>query len=302
MTTAMDPAQSLQQFSPRHAFLVAIDSDGTAFDTMTIKHRRCMYPALVECFHLEPVAEAARECMDFAGLFSKTRGANRLNTLKRILAELLPTHPLVRSLGFKTPALPHFFAWVDDSNTVLSAAGLRKAVAAATGPAKQEFELALAWHEKVSQAVEQIAKDVPPFPFVRECLQKMQDKADVIVVSTAPQEALTREWSGQGLAEYVRVIAGQEMGAKARHLECAAQGRYNKNNVLMIGDSPGDLKAARTNEVLFYPIDPGEEVASWQRFHDAVMDKFFNGAYAGRYEKEWIDRFDARLPEKPSWL
>ena len=295
------PAQSLEEFAPRHEFLIALDSDGTAFDTMAIKHRECMCPRMIECFGLEPVAQAARECLDFAGLFSKTRGANRHNTLKRVLAELLPTHPMVQSLGFEVPQLPHYFAWVDDPHSALSAEGLGEAIAATTGSAKKELELALEWHNAVSRAVEQIVREVPPFPLVRECLQEMQAKADVIVVSTSPCEALTREWHAQDLARYVAVIAGQEMGAKARSLESAAQGRYNENHVLMIGDALGDLKAAKANDTLFYPINPGEEEASWRRFHDEAMDRFFDGTYAGRCEKERIDEFDARLAEEPPW-
>ena len=69
----------------------------------------------------------------------------------------------------------------------------------------------------------------------------------------------------------------------------------------MIGDSPGDLQAAQANDVLFYPINPGDEEASWKRFHDEALDRFFDGAYAGRYERQLIDEYDARLPEKPSW-
>lgn len=299
--TATTPAQSLKDFKPRHEFLIALDSDGTVFDTMTTKHRRCMCPAMIECFGLEPVAQAARECMDFSGLFSKTRGANRHNTLKRILAELLPSHPIVKEQGFQVPRLPHYFAWVDDPSSTLSAEGLRNAIARTTDSARRELELALEWHNRVSRTVEQIVRDVPPFPLVRECLRKMREKADVIVVSTSPCEALVREWTAQGLAEHVALIAGQEMGTKVRSLEAVAKGRYNEDCVLMIGDAPGDLKAAKANAALFYPIDPGDEEAAWKRFHDEAMNKFFEGTYAGRYEAARIAEFDSRLPEEPPW-
>ncbi|MDT7723259.1 MAG: hypothetical protein QOE94_4270, partial [Mycobacterium sp.] len=41
---------------------------------------------------------------------------------------------------------------------------------------------------------------------------------------------------------------------------------YAKNKVLMIGDAPGDLKAAKGAGTLFFPINPGHEEASWERF------------------------------------
>jgi len=300
--TATNPTFSLEGFTPRHNFLIAIDSDGTVFDTMTIKHRDCLAPCMIERFGLEPIAQAARECLDFSGLFSKTRGANRHKTLRRVLGELLPNHPMVVDSGFVVPQLPHYFAWVDDPGNVLSGHGLKLAIAAATGTARGELELASAWNDRVNECNERKTSGIPPFPLVRECLDKMRDKADVIVVSTAPCRTLAREWNAYGLAEYAAAIAGQEMGTKARCLESVVKGRYNGNDVLMIGDAPGDLKAAKANDALFYPIDPGDEETSWKRFHDEAMDKFFNGTYAGRYERELIEEFDSRLPEKPPWM
>jgi hypothetical protein len=71
---------------------------------------------------------------------------------------------------------------------------------------------------------------------------------------------------------------------------------------MMIGDAPGDMKAAKANNALFYPVNPGDEAASWKRFHDEAFDKFINGEYAGQYEQKLIDKFNEYLPEKPRWL
>jgi len=251
---------------------------------------------------LQPVAEAARECRIFADLFSKTRGANRHKTLKRILSELLPNHPHVKQRGFKVPQLPHYFAWVDDPKSILSNDGLKKAIEATKDPlAKRELVLALEWSKKVNEVIAEIVRGIPPFPYVRECLEKIGPTADVIVVSATPGEALVREWQEHDIAKYVAVIAGQEMGTKAQHLEYAAKGRYDKGHILMVGDAPGDLKAARANEALFYPVVPGKETQSWKRFHDEAFDRFIKGEYAGEYEKKLIAEFDASLPEKPAW-
>ena len=299
---AVDPAQPLKDFRPKHEFFVGIDSDGCAFDTMGIKQRECFCPWMIGYFGLQPVAQAARECKDFADLFSKTRGANRHKTLKLIIADLLPRHPMTRGRGFKVPQYPHYFAWVDDPKSLLSNDGLKQAIEKAGSPeAKAELELALAWSKKVNEAIGQIVKDMPPFPYVRESLEKIQPLADVIVVSATPGEALTREWQEHDIAGYVEVIAGQEMGTKAQHLEYATKGRYEENHVLMVGDAPGDMKAARANNALFYPINPGDEVESWKRFHDEAFDRFIKGRYAGQYEAKLIAQFNACLPEKPPW-
>ncbi|MGD8500115.1 MAG: HAD hydrolase-like protein [Phycisphaerales bacterium] len=298
----IDPARPLKEFKPKQKFFVGIDSDGCAFDTMGIKQRECFCPWLIAYFGLQPVAQAARECKDFADLFSKTRGSNRHKTTKRIISELLPAHPMAKARGFEVPQYPHYFAWVDDPKSLLSNDGLKQAINASSDPeVRRELELALAWSERVNWAIGETVKGMPPFAYVRESLEKIQPLADVIVVSATPNEALNREWEEHDIAKYVEVIAGQEMGTKAQHLEYAAKGRYEKNHVLMVGDAPGDMKAAKANDALFYPINPGDEVQSWKRFGDEAFDKFVNGEYAGKYEEKVIAEFDAYLPELPPW-
>jgi phosphoglycolate phosphatase-like HAD superfamily hydrolase len=298
----VDPAKPLREFKPKKKFFVGIDSDGCAFDSMGIKQRECFCPWMIGHFGLQPVAQAARECKDFADLFSNTRGANRHKTIKRILAELLPSHPMVKERNFKVPQFQHYFAWVDGPQSVLSDDGLKQAIGKASDPAaKRELELVLAWSQRVNWAIKEIVKQMPPFPYVRESLEKIGPLADVIVVSATPGEALIREWEEHDIAKYVNVIAGQEMGTKAQHLEYAAKGRYQDNHILMIGDALGDLKAARANNALFYPVNPGSEVKSWKRFHDEAFDRFIKGGYAGKYEEKLLAEFEKCLPETPPW-
>ena len=300
--TDIDPAQPLKDFKPKHDFFVGIDSDGCAFDTMGIKQRECFCPWMIAFFGLQPVAQAARECKDFADLFSKTRGANRHKTVKKILTELLPEHPMTKARNFKVPQFPHYFAWIDNPDSMLSNDGLKMAIEQATNrEAKDELENILEWSERVNWAVGRIVWGMPPFPYVRESLEKIQPSADVIVVSATPDEALRREWAEHDIAQYTAIIAGQEMGTKIQHLEYATKGKYEKNHVLMIGDAPGDLKAAKANNALFYPINPGNEIQSWKRFHDEAFGRFIKGHYAGAYEKKVISEFDSYLPEQPPW-
>jgi DNA repair photolyase len=69
----------------------------------------------------------------------------------------------------------------------------------------------------------------------------------------------------------------------------------------MIGDAKGDLDAARNNGILFYPIIPGNEDKSWERFLNEGLEKFRKGIYAGSYEKELLSEFVKSLPDKPPW-
>lgn len=301
--TETDAAKPLKDLKPTKQFFVGIDSDGCAFDTMGIKQRECFCPWMIAYFDLQPVAQAARQCKEFADLFSKTRGINRHKAIKRILTELLPSHPMVKERGFEVPQFKYYCQWVDDPNSLLSNDGLEQAIAAAVNEeAEKELQHALEWSRRVNSAVKDIVKGIPPFPYVRESLEKISAQADVIVCSATPCEALTREWQEHNIDRFVRVIAGQEMGKKAQHLNYAAKGKYEKDHILMVGDAPGDMKAARANNALFYPINPGDEANSWKRFHDEAFDNFINNCYAGEYEEKIIAEFDEYLPETPPWL
>ncbi len=159
----------------------------------------------------------------------------------------------------------------------------------------------LEWSEAVNRSIEEIVKEVPPFPFVRESLDSMSGKADVMVVSATPKESLEREWDEHGLKEYVALIAGQECGSKKEHLALTAVGRYEPAKILMVGDALGDWNAAKANGVLFFPIDPGHEDESWQRFFEEGLPRFFAGTFAGEYMDAQLARFEALLPDRPPW-
>ena len=122
-----------------------------------------------------------------------------------------------------------------------------------------------------------------------------------MVVSATPNEALEREWKEHDIAAYAGMICGQEMGKKAEHLRYGAGGKYEPDRILMVGDAPGDMKAAKANNALFYPVNPGGEAASWKRFHDEAAGKFLAGEYAGEYERGLIDEFMTCLPATPPW-
>ncbi|HBG28641.1 MAG: hypothetical protein A2Y10_00095 [Planctomycetes bacterium GWF2_41_51] len=297
----INETRQLRYLKPSKECLVAIDSDGCVFDAMGIKQRECFCPWMIACFGLQPVAEAARECKEFADLFSKTRGANRHKTIARILTELLPNHPKVKERGFKVPKFEYYCKWVNDPNSLLSNECIKQAIAKSNNlQEKNELQTAIDWSNKVNQAVADIVRNIAPFKYVRESLEKVSQKADIIICSATPTEALEREWAEHGIDKYVKVIAGQEMGTKAQHLAVMCE-KYSRDKILMIGDAPGDQHAARKNGVLFYSINPGNEEMSWKRFHDQAFDKFIECKYAGTYENKILEEFEGYLPEIPPW-
>ena len=297
MTSHSEAAQLLAELEPQHEFFVGIDSDGCAFDTMEVKHKECFIPQIIKHWGLQPVSKYAREAAEFVNLYSRWRGINRWPALVMAF-DLLRERAEVRARGIDPPELPRLRDFIAADAYPKSDAGLQAYMADGVEP---ELVTALAWTREVNAAVAEMVHGVPPFPGVRDSLAHLADKADMMVVSATPVEALEREWQEHGIASYVRAIAGQEMGKKAVHLELAAKGRYAGDQILMIGDAPGDLRAARAVDALFYPINPGHEEESWQRFSGEAVHRFLATSYAGGYEKALIAEFEQRLPEHPPW-
>src|SRR6478752_10826553 len=68
-------------FTPKHEFLIGIDSDGCAFDTMELKHKECFIPQIINHYGLQGLSKYAREAAEFVNLYSKSRGINRFPAL-----------------------------------------------------------------------------------------------------------------------------------------------------------------------------------------------------------------------------
>ncbi len=290
-----DPAQVLRDFKPTKEFFVGIDSDGCIFDSMEIKHKECFTPMFIKHFRLQPVSKYAREVWDFVNLYSKTRGANRFPALVRAL-NLLRERPQVKARKVRVEDTKHLDEWIARETKLGNAT-----LAGEVQRGNQGLAQVKQWSDAVNQSIEDIVHGVPPFPLVRESLEKLNRFADALCISQTPADALKREWAEHGIDRHVKMIAGQEMGTKTEHLKFATEEKYAPNRILMIGDAPGDYKAAKSNHALFFPINPGSEETSWERLFNEALDRFFNGAYAGEYEAQLVSDFDACLPEHPHW-
>lgn len=293
-----EPARSLAELQPQAEFFVGIDSDGCAFDTMEIKHKECFCPNTIKWWGLQAVSKYAREAVEFVNLYSRWRGINRWPALVMVF-DLLRERPEVQARHAVIPQARRLRSFME-SGLALSNDGLEAFIAA--NSADPELETAWSWTTGVNTAVADLVHGVPPFPYVRESLRQMVDQADIVVVSATPAEALVREWEEHGIARYARLIAGQEAGTKKQQLALSAGGgRYATEHVLMIGDAPGDMEAAKAHGFLFYPINPGCEDASWERFYREGYARFTAGAYAGAYEAGLIAEFEKLLPSAPAW-
>jgi phosphoglycolate phosphatase-like HAD superfamily hydrolase len=262
---------------------------------MEIKHQECFTPNFIKHFRLQSVSKYARETWQFVNLYSKDRGTNRFPSLVKVV-KLLGARAQVQARGAKMPDISGLEEWIK-RETKLGNATLNAEVK----NGNKRLDPIKVWSDAVNQTVEELVHGVPPFPLVRECLVKINQRADAMCISQTPTDALKREWAEHDIDRFVTIIAGQEMGTKTEHLRFAAKDKYPPTKILMIGDAPGDFKAAKANGALFYPIVPGREELSWKRLHDESLDRFFGGAYAGDYEAALVQEFDASLPEKPGW-
>jgi len=292
----MDYVAEMKNLPKNHDFFIGYDSDGCVFDTMEIKQKECFCPNFIKHFGLQAASKYAREIWTFVNLYSKTRGCNRFLAVQHALA-FIRKHPEFVKRGVKIDAYNSLNNWIE-VETKLGNPALEAKVAA-EGDA--ELTAVLKWSHEVNAAIEDMVYGIPPFPGVTDILGKAANKADQIVVSQTPLEALTREWKENKIDHYLGMICGQEHGTKTEHLAYTAAGKYDSDKILMIGDAPGDLKAAKANNVLFCPIVPGREDASWAKLNNEGLDRFFNGTYAGTYEESLLDEFDKALPENPSW-
>lgn len=277
--------------------LVGIDSDGCVFDSMVTKQCHFFHPHIIRLWNLEKIEKQVREAAEFFNLYSKWRGQNRFIDLLHTF-DALPDMPGVKEADIVLPPTESLRAYVE-SGLALGNPSLEKEVERTNDP---ELARILDWSHSLNKDITANMTPIPPFKYVMEALGKVTANSDLIVVSQTPEVALVHEWDLHKMDHFVPVIAGQELGTKKEHLEMARGDRYPENRVLMIGDAPGDKKAAEGVNACFYPINPGHEEASWKRFIEEAYDKFLDGSFEGEYQQMLIDEFDALLPEKFPWL
>jgi phosphoglycolate phosphatase-like HAD superfamily hydrolase len=292
----MDHQSMLRELKPSHDFFIGIDSDGCVFDTMEVKHKEFFIPNVIRYFDLFAISGQVRETWEFVNLYSVSRGINRFPALIKVF-DLLGKRKEVIEKGFILNDLTTLKRWVShesrlSNSTLRSYYGSHK---------EDDLEKVLRWSEAVNEDITRWLHNMPPFPHARMAIEKAGSASDIIVVSQTPLEALEREWEEHDLARFVRAIAGQEYGTKSEHISLSAKGKYRENRILMIGDAPGDLKAAEDNGALFFPVIPGREDHSWDRFLNEGLDMFLKGNYTLSYQEKLLSEFRKSLPATPPW-
>src|SRR3989339_81704 len=107
-----DAAQALRDFKKEKEFLIGIDSDGCAFDTMEIKHKECFTPNIINEWDLQAVSKYAREASEFVNLYSKWRGINRFPALIMVF-DLLSEREEVKKRSVEMPKVDSLRKWIE---------------------------------------------------------------------------------------------------------------------------------------------------------------------------------------------
>ena len=294
-----DNRMLLSEMNKRKDYLVCIDSDGCLLDNMELKHKECFCPAVVNVWDLQSVSRYAREVWEFVNLYSRTRGANRFPALVRAL-ELIYARPEVQERHIRQWDIAALKKWSEETDN-FSESALASFIERQGDDAAPDLQNALRWSREVNSNVRHIVRNIGPFPGVQETLAALHEHADVVVVSSTPQEALIRELDHCGILNGFDAVAGQESGTKAICIRTAMQKGYEPDHVLKVGDAPGDHQAALDNGCLFYPIIPGLERESWRRLREEAAGQFIAGTYQGEPMAKRLEQFYTVLGDKPGW-
>ena len=268
-------ALSLTDYEKKKDYLVCVDSDGCAVDTMDIKHKTCFGPCMVAEWGLEQWKEPILTRWDEINLYSMMRGINRFKGLAMALEEIDKAYsPIV--------GVDDLRAWVD-SAPELSNPALEKAVKTNPAPILKK---ALSWSKAVNKSISELPWAVKKaFPGVKEAFEAVRPFADIAVVSSANRDAVEEEWERFGLMPLVDLVLCQDVGSKAHCLAELKKKGYEADHILMVGDAPGDQAAAQKNGVFYYPILVRHEAESWAEF-PAAATLLKDGAYAPYGEKK----------------
>lgn len=275
----------LEHYKKKKDYLVCVDSDGCAMDTMDIKHFKCFGPCMVDEWGLEQWQDEILTRWNEMNLFTMTRGVNRFQGLAMMLS-------LIHEEYREIEDVQSLVRWVEVTRE-LSDRALSEEIS------KNEsscLKKALAWSEAVNEAIDKLPDaEKKPFPGAPEGIAAAHREADVAIVSSANQKAVEEEWERYGMLSDTDVLLSQSEGSKACCIGRLLAFGYDRDKTLMVGDAPGDAEAAAKNGVFFYPILVRKEAESWKRFENEALKRLRESSYAGEYQKKLLDEFHENL-------
>ena len=271
---------NIVDYKKEKEFLICVDSDGCAMDTMDCKHIHCFGPCMVDEWELGEWKDAILKRWNDINLYTITRGINRFKGLAMALVEINEQYT-------KIEGIEDLVEWAENSPELSE----RNLKANLEKEHKIALEKALKWSQAVNIAITKLPEEEKvPFAGALEGLKAAHAVADVAIVSSANREAVIEEWEEHKLLEHVDIVLTQEVGSKAECIRQLLLKGYKPENVLMVGDAKGDSDAAATNGVNYYPILVKREKESWDRFQEEAVKCFTENNYE-EYGKKMHEEF-----------
>ncbi len=292
--------KDLEKHVPIKKYFVGIDSDGTVFNSMELKHKDCFIGCLIRSFGLAAIAHEVHLVWNYVNIFSNTRGTNRFKALL-LTFDYLNKMKRIKELKIYIPKLNPIKNWLS-LNKILSNEALKQMISELPQSERAEIITVYNWSKEVNNSVKKTVFNLPPMEGALNGINFLKPYADIVVISNTPIRTLNREWSENNITSDVLYIGGQETGSKTEMLSAVAKNKYKDQNILIIGDAPGDLSAARNIDALFFPIFPKNEEKSWETFNEIGLEYFLNGTYYGKFQNQQIKKFQSILNIKPPWI
>lgn len=276
-------------FKKKKKYLVCVDSDGCAIDSMDIKHIRCFGPCMVVEWELNEWKEEILNRWNDINLYTLTRGINRFKGLSMALQEIDQKYLKIEDLNT-------LVNWVETTKE-LSNNSLQKEIE--LHPESISLKKALSWSNEVNKSISNLPEEeILPFEKVKDVLMYAHKEADIAIVSSANLKAVEDEWNRHELIEHTDILLAQNAGTKAYCIQELLKFGYQKNHVVMCGDSLGDLEAAQKNGVNFYPILVKKEKESWEEFIELGFNNLVEEKFEGEYQEKKKQEFLINLGGK----
>ncbi len=275
---------------------LVVDSAGTALDCMADRHSLAFFPAFADAFFRGADRAALEEVWSFVALRSRVRSAGRFRLLDAAM-RLAPRHPGIGTRHRREDAVAAALGQWLASCSRATVSALESAMRDRSS--SEALVSAAIWSLDVDS---RLAALPPPRAFagVGEALGSIAGRAMVFVAGEGRAADIERDWRGAGLLGSSMglgelAFVGEDGGGLEEIAQAA--GSCGGGPVLVIGDSPADLEAAKAAGAAFYPVRPGSERESWLRLCGQVLPSFLRGE---RIESDSA-RFVSQFPSSPLW-
>ena len=224
---------------------------------MELKHKECFIPNMINYWDLQGVSKYAREAAEFVNLYSKSRGINRFPALVETLEWTATRGRRSRPGACRSTSRQSLLDWIAAGDEAGQSGAWKRPWQRDGRPGPEAYAGMVEGGEPRDRGDGPRRAAVP----LRPRVPGEARRARPTCWSSPPRR--TRPCSGNGTSTTWPSTSWPSAARKSarRRNACEPRQKYPPGHTLMIGDAPGDHKAAAANHALFFPINPGAEEA-----------------------------------------